>query len=42
LLHFFNFCWAFQKFPFFCVILYISHGIQCEISGHIIQKLNKA
>ena len=21
-LDFFNFCWGFQKFPFFCVILY--------------------
>ena len=21
-LDFFNFCWVFQKFPFFCVILY--------------------
>jgi len=23
LLNFFNFCWVFQKFPFFCVSLYI-------------------
>ena len=23
LLDFFNLCWVFQKFPFFCVILYI-------------------
>ena len=22
--YFFNFCWVFQKFPFFCVTLYIS------------------
>ena len=22
-LDFFNFCWVFQKFPFFCVVLYI-------------------
>ena len=21
---FFNFCWVFQKFPYFCVILYIA------------------
>ena len=24
-LDFFNFCWVFQKFPFFCVILYKEH-----------------
>ena len=23
-LDFFNYCWVFQKFPFFCVTLYIS------------------
>ena len=23
LLDFFNFCWVFQKFPFFCVSLYM-------------------
>jgi hypothetical protein len=27
LLDFFNFCWVFQKFPFFCVTLYITIGI---------------
>ena len=24
-LDFFNFCWVFQKFPFFCVTLYITY-----------------
>ena len=28
-LDFFNFCWGFQKFPFFCVTLYI---FQCMLS----------
>ena len=23
--YFFNFCWGFQKFPFFCVTLYLSN-----------------
>ena len=27
---FFNFCWGFQKFPFFCVTLYLHHIMPCQ------------
>ena len=36
-LDFFNFCWVFQKFPFFCVILYIysmtDKRYHCTVTG---------
>jgi hypothetical protein len=28
-IHFFNFCWGFQKFPFFCVTLYFRFTLTC-------------
>ena len=36
-LDFFNFCWVFQKFPFFCVTLYKKAGcmLDSEKSGEL-------
>jgi len=30
-LDFFNFCWVFQKFPFFCVTLYNVRRVRSEL-----------
>ena len=33
--YFFNFCWVFQKFPFFCVTLYNIHNIEITRGNNI-------
>jgi len=35
-LDFFNFCWVFQKFPFFCVILYMSHSFSDSLQARLV------
>ena len=39
-LDFFNFCWVFQKFPFFCVILY--KFLDTDFHGQLRISINSA
>jgi len=36
--YFFNFCWVFQKFPFFCVTLYkVLIGYVYSMGTHVVE-----